>query len=275
MESEDYPNGISAAIRAGAGLAEPHPIPLPDGGLGIIVPDGFELHKVPALDPVLTRVKAAPRFDDRDSFIAYINRFKNANTVVFADMAGNKMAAVIDYHAASEGGPSAADHCVHKAVHPCPWSIDWARWRAQDGKNMSQAELGYFLEEMLHTIAAPDGAGLIEVATELKVDRAVKFKSGTRLQDGTNSLIYEEEDQTSGRGGKIAVPDTIKIAAPVFMGADPTLFSARLRYRIEKGVLTFKIDIMNRLDGEQAAFRAVVDQVRDATSQPVFYGAQS
>lgn len=273
MDDAIFSSGVEAAINAGKGLVSPVPINLPNGGTGYIVPDGFKLEQLAPIDAVLTRVKAAPRFDDRDSFVDYVNRFKSDATVVFADLAGNRMTAIIDYHAAAVEGVSKPDYNAHRATHPCPWSLDWARWRAIDGKDMKQAELGRFLEEMLHTIASPDGAGLLEIAAELKVDRAVKFKAGTRLQNGTVSLAYEEEDTTSGKNGKITIPDLITVVAPVFMGGDAASFKARLRYNINRGDLTFKIDIMNRVDGEQQAFQGVVDHVRSATSQPVFYGA--
>jgi len=241
-----------------------------------MMPDGFSLSIHQPLDPVLTVIKAAPRFDDAESFVEYVNRYKTDQTIVFADIKGNRLTSVFDYHsAAAEQVPGKPDHAAHRALHPCPWSLDWERWRAVDGKDMKQKGLGRFLEEMLHTIAAPDGAGLLEIASELKVDRAVKFKAGTRLQDGTVSLAYEEEDSTSGKNGKLTVPDLITIVSPVFLGGPPMQFKARLRYEIDRGDLTFKIDIMNRLDGEQKAFGVLVDMVRTATDRPVFYGAQS
>lgn len=266
MENEDY--GISAAIEAGKGLAEPRPTPMPDGGIGFIIPDGFKLERVAPIDPVLTRIKAAPRFDDIDSFVEYVNRFKTTDTVMFADIKANRLTAIIDYHKA--GG---ADYGTHRPAHPCPWSLDWERWRAVDGKPMKQGELGIFLEEMLPTIAEPSGAALIEVAGDLKIDREVTFKSAVRLQDGTNSFIYEEKDEAKTTKGKMAVPEDVTIVCPVFMGGEPAMFKAKLRYNLNRGELSFRICILNRVDGEQKAFVAVVDAVKAATEQPVFYGA--
>lgn len=263
-------NNISAAIEAGKGLSEPRPAALPDGSVGFIIPEGFSIEKVAPIDPLLTRIKAAPRFDDIDSFVEYVSRFKSADTVTFADIKANRLTAIIDYHHAGDGGP---DHGVHRPSHPCPWSLDWERWRNVDGKSMKQAELGLFLEEMLHTIAEPTGAALLEVAGELKIDREVTFKSASRLNDGTNSFIYEEKDDTKTTKGKMAVPEDVTIVSPVFMGGAACMFKAKLRYKLDRGELSFRICILNRLDGEQKAFGAVVSTVREAVGQPVFYGA--
>ena len=164
------------------------------------------------------------------------------------------MQAVIDYHAASGGKVSRPDRCRHTAAHDFPFSVPWQRWREIDGQLMTQSELGLFLEEMLYTIAAPAGAGLLELASELRIDRQVKFKSGTRLQSGANSLAYEEEDETSGRSGKMEVPDAVTIACPVFMGGARRPFEAKLRYRLNRGDIKFAFAVINRLEGEQAAF---------------------
>ncbi|MER9217897.1 YfdQ family protein [Mesorhizobium sp. M0644] len=280
MASDD--GAIQSAIRAGMGLVTPIPITTPDGGTAYIVPDGFSLEKLPPLLPPLTGIKATPRMDDAESFVNYINRYKTGASVIFADLKTNLMTAIIDYHngSTSNQAPEAGkdtlgkpDYTTHRVAHPCPWTIEWARWRAVDGQNIKQAELAVLLEEMLHTIAAPEGGALLEIAAELKVEREVKFKQGTKLADGTVSIGYEESDQTSTKSGKITVPDLITIVCPVFQGGEVRQFQARLRYKVDRGELTFKIAIMNRQSGEQAAFQDVVRAVSEATGQPVFYGA--
>lgn len=271
----DGDNAVQAILRAGGGLVDPVPIATLDGSKAIVVPEGYYVHEFKPTDKPLTRISCTPRMDDAASFIAYVNRFKVEASVLFADLKANTITAIFDYHQAShpENGKGIPDYTQHRAVHPCPWSVEWARWRAVDGQKMTQKALGNFLEEMLHTIAEPDGAGLIEIAAELRVEREVKFKSGTRLQDGTLSIAYEETDQTSGKKGKIVVPDEITIACPIFMGGEAQAFRAKLRYALDRGDLTFKIDVLNRIEGEQAAFQKVVAQVGDGTGRPVFYGA--
>ena len=184
----------------------------------------------------------------------------------------NSMTAVLDYHAKSEGKAAKPARCRHKAHHAFPFSVPWAKWRAVDGEGLTQEQLGHFLEEMLYTIAEPTGAGLLELASELTIDRQVKFKSATRLQSGANALAYEEADETSGRTGKMEVPDTILISCPMFMGGEREACEAKLRYRLVRGEIKFRFDIPMRLEKEQAAFARVVDGVRGATGCPVFMG---
>ena len=266
-------NPIQSALAAGAGLAEPDALTLPGGRIGYIIPKGFEIAQFEPVNGQLPdHVQATPKFEDTASFIEYVNRFKGKETAIFASLEKNTMQAVIDYHAASGGKVSRPDRCRHTASHDFPFSVPWQRWREIDGQLMTQAELGLFLEEMLYTIAAPAGAGLLELASELRIDRQVKFKSGTRLQSGANSLAYEEEDETSGRSGKMEVPDAVTIACPVFMGGARRTFEAKLRYRLNRGDIKFAIAVINRLEGEQAAFAEAVEGVGSATGCPVFMG---
>ena len=266
-------NPIQSALAAGAGLAEPDALTLPGGRVGYIVPKGFEIAQFEPVNAQLPEhVIASPVFEDTASFIEYVNRFKGKETAVFASLEKNTMQAVIDYHAASGGEVALPDRCKHTATHDFPFSVPWARWRDIDGEPLTQHDLGLFLEEMLYTIAAPAGAGLLELASELRIDRQVKFKSGTRLQSGANSLAYEEEDEASGRSGKMEVPDGITIACPVFMGGARRTFEAKLRYRLNRGDIKFVLAIINRLEGEQAAFAEAVEGVGNATGCPVFMG---
>ena len=270
---DDRENIVQSALAAGAGLADPKPQSLPGGRIGYIIPEGCRLHEIEPVNAELPdHVQASPKFEDTASFIEYVNRFKGKETTIFASLEKNTMQAVIDYHAASGGKVSRPDRCRHTAAHDFPFSVPWQRWREIDGQLMTQSELGLFLEEMLYTIAAPAGAGLLELASELRIDRQVKFKSGTRLQSGANSLAYEEEDETSGRSGKMEVPDAVTIACPVFMGGDRRTFEAKLRYRLNRGDIKFAIAVINRLEGEQAAFAEAVEGVGSATGCPVFLG---
>jgi len=270
-------SNLQTAFRVGMALSDLNEITLPDGSVGYLVPDGFKIEKFPQLDAKLTRIRAAPRMDDPDSFVEYFNRYKTEHSVIFADIDKNTILGILDYHAGVGGAGESiveakADYLQHRVSHPCPWSIDWKRWRAIDGQTKTQKELGIFLEEMLHTIAEPAGALLLEIASELKVDREVKFKSGSRLNDGTVALAYEETDSTSGKNGKIVVPQDLTIVCPVFQGCDNHQFGAKLRYSLDRGELKFKIDILNRQQGEQDAFEKLVMVIGNATQRQVFYG---
>lgn len=271
---DEHISNIQAAIDAGKQLADPKPVTLPDGGIGYVIPHNMRLETMPAVNPILPdAISQAVTLDEASSFVDYINRFKEDDSVIFASLADNKMQAILNYHGV-EGRLSGRGS--HRVTFNFPYSVPWAKWRAVDGKAMTQAELGYFLEEMLLTITDPSHATLLECASDLTIERSVRFTSGTRKQSGTNELHYKEEDETRGRdNGKLIVPEDIHILCPLFQGSLATTVQAKLRYRMHGGKLTFHFDIIHLVETEQAAFQATATEVSEATGVPVFFGKPS
>lgn len=110
------------------------------------------------------------------------------------------------------------------------------RVRSIVDREAARVEYAEFIEDMLHTIARPAGADLLDAISDLKVDRGIKFKSGLNQANGTVKLTYEEEDATGG-GGIVSIPQEIVIVCPVFQGTDPIQITAKLRYRLDPGWL--------------------------------------
>ncbi|MCB1424076.1 MAG: DUF2303 family protein [Nitratireductor sp.] len=242
----------------------------PDGGQAILLPGGALAH-LDALDPVLPKhIEQGVTFDDPDSFCRYVNDFKVAHTRGFGSLEHNKIKAVIDYHDHAE---KTRQYMAHDATLLMPMDLDWVRWRQIDNQPMTQMDFAYFLEEMAHTVAKPDAAQLMEIATDLKVLRDTKATTVHRLQDGTNELSFSENDQTqNARGRKIKIPEEIIIAAPVHFGGPVLNATAKFRYRMQSGVVHFIIAIMNRKKHEQEAFKQALADIETATKVPFLLG---
>ena len=268
----------AAAISAGMliGARDQKPLMLPDGGIAYVIPPNCQTEEYAPITPALPGfIKADPRFIERDSFCSYVNRFRKASTVIFAEPRFERMRALIDYHTAeADAAPASAAHNAHVATFDCGFDPNWAEWRKVDGKDLSQVDFAYFIERMLHTIGEPDGGDLLEMAQDLKVNRSVAFKQNVRIKNGAIDLQYEETDETSTkRAGTITVPDEITVVCPIFMLREPQAITVKLRYRIEKGApLTFRLDVLNRSIIEFKAFKVMADEVADLTECPVYLG---
>jgi hypothetical protein len=93
---------------------------------------------------------------DVASLVAHVNRFKDADSVVFADTnrARPSITAVLDYHRAGSGGsPRFGQHRSHYAF---PVSDEWTVWTKAHGREMGQGDFAEFIEaHMVDVIERP------------------------------------------------------------------------------------------------------------------------
>lgn len=139
---------------------------------------------------------------------------------------------------------------------------------------MGQGAFGNVLEDLIHTISEPAVADLQEAIDELHIDRAVRFKSGVNRRNGTVQLTYEEiEGNGENGGGKVNLPEEIKIVLPIFQGGPLIELVAKLRYRMDKGNVAFIVTVPGLDKIERDQFRRIGEEVRKETDTPVFYTA--
>lgn len=159
--------GAKAIIDAIERLAVQPPIkheildtlPTQESPILLALPDGVTLHdvtdKVAALraNPLAIRTKA-PLLSIA-SVIAYLNRFKTADSAVFADdaPAAPSILGVVDFHGV---GPSAQPrHGRHRVTYAFPVSDQIKAWKAKSGILMDQGDFATFLQDRVFDIANP------------------------------------------------------------------------------------------------------------------------
>lgn len=254
-------------VRAIAGLVQMGTVPIahPQGGLAVRKPNG-DIQHLPPPDPVLTHVKQQVNAFDAASFIAYVNRFKtlgtadgDEKTTIFSDPNRFALCGVIDYHTGA-----VPDRLGHKITFEAPVSEQWARWRAIDGKPLSQMEFAEFVEENIEDIVEPEPARFLDLVTGLHAKKKVNFESGVRLQSGAHELTFAEEVEAKGRG-QMVVPSEFAIGVPVFLGGAAYRVRVLLRYRIDEGRLIFIVKLHRRVFTEQTAFADIRTAVESGT----------
>lgn len=270
---------VEVALEAVSETFVSDSFPTANGGEVIFVGKNLRTEHFDPLDKVLpARVTQSETLVEPASFIDYITQFKSTTAVCRASLSQNSIVAVLDYHGrARETGDGAVPQPLsHTVTLKCPFDLDYAKWRAAFGKGLNQQDFAELLEDMVHTIAEPAVADLIEAINDLKIDRAVRFKSGRNDRNGTVQITYEEVDVEGGAGGasgRINLPQEVKIVVAVFQGADLVEIVAKLRYRMDKGNVAFILAVPGLDKIERDQFRRIGEKVRTDTNTPVFYAA--
>jgi uncharacterized protein YfdQ (DUF2303 family) len=301
-EMQDTKNNNAALIEfaervTGSELRE---ITHPDTGKTIPVielPKGRALHGLKELLDQYAdhpdRMKGTATLTTLASFIEHANRQKLAESVIFADdvSAQPSLTAVYDYHEAEpgpEGGElGLANFLQHRAVYSFPFSDEWKAWTALSGKAMEMVDFAEFVEDRLVDVILPEEGQdsiktfaarleltlatprqLMELSRGLKVNVDLRVERAHSLKSGASKLVFSEEHKTDG----VTVPGGFALSIPVFRGGAKFDVPVLLRYRIDKGNVTwtyvlYRTDLILRTVIKDAADRAHAE-----TGLPVFFG---
>lgn len=236
-----------------------------------------EQHRVTSLEnfqlnPALIRQEV--NLISVSSLIAYVKKYEDDRTAIFADNTKTKVVAVLDYHKA----PTLPEWGKHKAVYDCPYSKEWLAWTKQDGQPLNQIVFGEFIENHIGDIAAvsetypgPSGVELLEMVLAFQETRKSEFKSVKRLHDGTTQFAYT--DEKTG-GGNTTLPEKISLAIAPFHNGNPYKVDARFRYRIKEGQLILWYELIDPEKIVEHAFSEIVTELQNALENiPVYEGS--
>jgi uncharacterized protein YfdQ (DUF2303 family) len=267
--TENTEAGAIAALAAKASGA--HVVKTDDNREFLIVPSGFSEKEVSdAYGLKLAKpkyIKQTVTIETADSLVDYVNRFKGADTMLFAEIAANRIVALVDYHAAQ-----GAAHVAHRAKLELPFSEEWQLWTKISGRLMGQLEFARFLEENAADVRAPDAGELLDACRDLQVRRKVNFTKAVRTASDNENFEYSEETNTTSKKGDLELPTKFKLGLPVYFGDAETEVFAFLRWKMDEGALTLGIQLHRTEHVRQAVFKEIVMDVASRTSCPAVFG---
>lgn len=195
------------------------------------------------------------------SFVDYVNRFKNTNTVLFADVRNNAITAIIDYHTESAINVAGVEAklATHRATLKLPYSLEWDTWSAISGHLKSHVEFATFLEENQIDIVSPRGADVLELCRDLQVLNNVSFGGSVRDGDFT-TINYAKEADAASKGG-VKLPQSIILSIPVYFGETRVPITAFKRQKITEGKLELGWKLMRAENVRQDEFHRIVDAI--------------
>jgi hypothetical protein len=229
-----------------------------------------------------------------ESLIGHVNRFKDADTALFAvdDRTKPSITAVLDYHrAGSEADPR---YGFHRSLFQFPLSDEWKAWTKSDSQAFSMGEFAAFLEDRIidvldlipsedslpedmqrfvntvgGSIASP--SKLIELSVGLKVNERSAVKEAINLASGEAQVQFVAE-HVDDAGQPLRVPGLFLIGIPVFNKGPIYRLAARLRYRKTPAGLVFFYQLWRADRTFDHSFREACERVRVETDLPMFFG---
>jgi uncharacterized protein YfdQ (DUF2303 family) len=270
-----------------------------DGVKALFVVNGDSVTPIP--DSAFDHNRDAPRFRkgmatlfDLDSFIEHVNRFKDDDSVVFANnkRENPSLTSVLDYH--RSGASSAPRWGRHRGHFAFPLSDEWKAWNEYNAKPMEMATFSRFLEDHItdvlptsmltlneqqdefvrlrggmSRIAEP--AKLMEIATGLRVFEEVDTVSAYKSETGETKMLFENR-QSGGESGELKVPSMFGIGIPVFVNGDPYQVLVQLRYRPVGGKVVFFYELWREDRVFDHAFDEAASRVAEDTGLPILLG---
>ncbi|WP_315709998.1 YfdQ family protein [Brenneria uluponensis] len=239
-----------------------------------VIPDGHDVTSLEQFQHQPTRIRQRVNLISVSSLIAYVKKYEDPRTAIFADNTKTKIIAVLDYHENAE----LPNWGNHQAIYDCPFSKEWQEWASKDGSAMRQVEFGEFIEKRIGDIAAisetyagPSGVELLEMVLAFSETRKSEFKSVKRLNDGTFQMSYSDEKSGSGN---TKLPEKISLAIAPFHNGNPYQVDARFRYRIKEGQLFLWYELIDPEKIVEHAFSEIVTELQNAFGTiPVYEGS--
>lgn len=266
----DLNSETEAAAIADLALRTSHPttVDTPDGRRFLVVHSDMRLQEITdphGTLPAKSRIVQGVDLQKADSLVDYLNRFKEAQTSLFADIDANRIVAIVDYH-----GPAAPASSDHVALLDLPFSQEWIAWKAIDGKLMSQLDFARFVEENSADFLEPQAADLLEVCRDIQAIRKVDFRAGIRT--ATDNMNFEYTDETTATSKGLEIPRAFALMIPVYFGGRYTELRAFLRWRVDEGKLQLGVQLHRPEHVRQAIFQEIVGDVAGRTDLHAVYG---
>ncbi|MCP1290908.1 YfdQ family protein [Chromobacterium sp. S0633] len=230
------------------------------------------------------RKKGITNLHQLDSFIDYVNRHKQTGTqvIVDADYAANSVKFKAIVNGDSQADTGFGDHIVRFDPQT---TVDWKNWTTNNGKKLDQMALATFLTNNIANIVEtnpldeqrkyPSAAEMLEFVTNLEMTSTVRYRSGTKVQNGQVQFEYVEEgnDQTKG---KLQMFERFGIGVVPYAGGQGYFIEAFLRFRINRdsGQLTIWFDLHRPDQVLEAATKQTIEQLqKQITDCPIYFGA--
>jgi uncharacterized protein YfdQ (DUF2303 family) len=239
----------------------------PEGGdfPVILVPSGTNLLSLEKFLPP-SRIQQQVTLLEVESFVAYVNRFKGEDTLIFVNVTeqGAVFKAVIDYH--GQEGPDYCSHVVNFSLIQTP---EWKTWMEADRDLMSQVDFATWLEDNEKLLREPSGAALLELVRDLHGHKNARFNSAVRLDTGAHTVGYEEDvvirGSNSSKSDEMALPPVIVAGISVFQGAPAYKVAARLKCRVEDRQLHLFFETINSHTIVRESIMLAVKEVAEKT----------
>lgn len=241
-----------------------------EGRQFLVLPEGFQTKDVSEPNTI---ERKRPFFIDQqvtvqtlDSLVEYVNKFKSADTLLFADIQQSVIVAALDYHSTQQ-----AERLAHSATMRLEFSEEWSTWSGINDKLMKQLDFARFIEENSADIKVPNAAELLECCRDLQAARSANFKKAIRTNTDHENFEFAENTDLRAKNG-VEVPTKFELDIPVYFGERNVPLQAFLRWNLQGEGLVLGVKLHRAEHVRQALFKEIVLGASDRTNCPAVYG---
>jgi uncharacterized protein YfdQ (DUF2303 family) len=287
---QNIPTDTEAAAVARIAREGDQPFPVDHENVRILVwPRAGKMQSLEPYNAHPRRPRAQVEIDRPDSLVHYVKTYGDERTILAAHLPATgdpKVLAILDYHAPTlltlDGTYlNAANWGEHRAVLTLTRSPEWQAWTGKAGKPLPQLEFAEFVEEHAADIVVPpdspagypNAAQMLDVALTLQARTEVEFASAQRLSNGQVQLTYNETIAAkAGQQGQTTIPERFAISTAPYDGGPPYLLTARLRFRLARGAVSFSYQLDRPHKVIEHALDATLKQIAEGTGRTVLRG---
>lgn len=205
------------------------------------------------------------------SFVAYVNKFKDDDSVLFLspDVSsigrGSLATAILDYH--KPDAPRWGRHRVTLSAGP---GKVYEKLIALDNKLLDQSEFSKHIEELAKFSLNVAPADLLEICRTLRLSSKGDFKSAEDDVTGSVDFVFNVAVSASAGSAdqRLSVPQEIVFRAAPIDGMDDVEVAVKFIYRVPDqvgGKVQLGIKIIERTWLEKAAIEMVAEKLTEAT----------
>lgn len=205
-------------------------------------------------------------FSKLESFIAYVRRFKQKNTVIFAQP-HYQLKAIIDYH-----GVDSRALCAHQVTFNCQQTDAWAAWLRTCYTCLSQYEFAAFIAEQAPTLRECNALTLSKAVLNFRVPDQNSFTHGVAFAGYNHGLTFGEciLEETG------ILPEKLLINVAPFAGGDACEMWVLVRYTIKNKSLKVRCQLMFDHNPIGSAYQSLLKNLEDKLAEvPVFQATYS
>lgn len=239
-----------------------------------LVPDGFQVQKMPKEGDKPHYTNADILINDVESFLAYWDRFKNDQSAIFADSENMRVTGYFDYHK-HDGGAERLAHKMRFVPIQSDQSLYFRTTLDNCGRQwIPQFQFQRFLEYFQNYIIEPNGGDLLSLIETLNVTAKINVGEVRSLSDGSKKIKYTKDNVVKGDA---TIPKLLTLGLPVFVGGIDAKFDVRIRFDTddETGQPKFILECQEFKETVDKVFKAHIELISQSPlveDHQFFYG---
>jgi len=219
----------------------------------MLLPPGYTVANLDGRRKLPRRVEVSKTLQSLDSFIEYINEFKQAGTAIFGDREGHTISCTIDYHDVNP------DWCAHKVTLVNKPSTAWQIWTTNNKQRKTQRAFLHFIQDNIQDITDPDHATLIEEIKNVKIGKK-----------GSREIKISHSSESSNKNSDIEVtsglPEFLSLAIEPWRHSKHYALLARVYMHIENDEVQYSYQLINPDRIIDHIFQDYIGEIEAATS---------